>query len=97
MDIKAIAKQLTDMKIPKPKKTTSSSVEPSYSPYPWGLQITLEKESLKKLGIKISDFKLGEKVIIAGEAIILALRQTIEEVDNNKERIELQIIKMKVV
>ena len=50
---------------PKEKKTTGGPtevVEPMADDYPYGLEISLEKESLAKLGLDIDDFIVGGEV-----------------------------------
>ena len=63
--------------------------------YPWGLQISLEKAELKKLGIDPQGFKIGAKMIIDAEATItnISLR---ESTDGDSKSMSLQIKKMDV-
>jgi len=41
--------------------------------YPWGLELRLETESLKKLGLKATDFKIGDKVPMTVLALVTSI------------------------
>lgn len=93
--------KLTDMKLPKVKieevsaaPTLGSNV--GRDQYPWGLRITLETDSLKKLGIDVSDFTVGEDVPLTAICEVTELSQR-ESVDGgSNDRMELQIKRMSI-
>jgi len=59
-------------------------------PYPWGLEICLEKESIDKLGLDIDDFSIGGKVNIVCTAEVTNLSQSVSKKDGNLS-VRLQI------
>ena len=69
----------------------SSSVEE----YPYGLEIRLEKESLKKLGIDVDDIAIGRKVIIEATAKVTNLNKSISA-SNDSSSMSIQITDMAV-
>ena len=46
---------LIDLRRPAPEETVALDE----SDYPWGLELTLDQETLEKLGLSISDFEVG--------------------------------------
>ncbi len=44
--------------------------------YPYGLEVRLNKDSLNKLGIDVSKYKVGEKIQIIAQANIEDLRKS---------------------
>jgi len=88
---------MIDMKLTKSerKKDTAKGLPstPSKPEYPYGLKVGLEKESLKKLGFKPLNFKLGQKVTISCEAEVTRLSMT-DEMDYESNEVVLQITKM---
>ena len=66
--------ELTDMALPKPKKgdkgeSTVAVNDLGKSPkYPWGLEIRLEDDAIKKLGLKLKDFDTDTLVRIVAKA-----------------------------
>jgi hypothetical protein len=59
--------------------------------YPYGLEIRLEKESMDKLGLKASDYNLGDYVIITAHCCVKELRQSERQGGNPSQTMELQI------
>ncbi len=88
---------LVNMKLDnKEKKETAIGVEqPAKGPnYPWGLAITLEDESLKKMKVKLADYQVGDEVILHAECKVTRLSQSEREGDGKNRTMELQITSM---
>lgn len=89
--------EMMDMKMPKKsKKEMMGAVtsEPSDSPqYPYGLQLSLDTDALKKLS-GLDNVEVGEEVEIMAMATVTSIRK--EKMQDGKEnnRVELQITKM---
>lgn len=64
--------------------------------YPWGLEIDLQDESLKKLGIDVSKYKPGEKIQVIANASIESMRQSIKADGGKSQSMTLQITKMQL-
>ena len=68
---------LTDMKRPKPKKEDAVQglmpAEVGYDRYPYGLRLTLDTQELEKLGLKASDFKVGQSITINAQGSITSI------------------------
>lgn len=56
--------------------------------YPWGLRITLNNETLKKLGISLP--KVGAEMMLAGKVKVLST-STREDGDDSYSSVEMQI------
>lgn len=85
--------KLQSMKRTKSEMKSTSGAEPvslNENPYPYGLEITLEKESVEKLGLDINDFSIGGKVDIVCTAEITSLSQSASKNDENLS-VRLQI------
>lgn len=82
---------LTNMKLPK--KNNSAMAEPvemEREKYPYGLEISLNEESITKLGIEgLPD--VGKKVMISARADVVLVRQSEEMNGKKNRRIEFQI------
>ncbi len=61
--------------------------------YPYGLRIHLEKEDLKKLGLGVEGFDIGDNVILQCVAKIDSLSISMSE-SNKSESVSLQITKV---
>ena len=81
--------------IRKPKKTKRSTVgEAPYQErerYPYGLQVNLESEELKKLGLNVTDFEVTEKVKFTCKAEITGLHSNKNEPNNERQNMNIQI------
>jgi len=93
--------ELTSMKIDKKKMkdTVGPAVETAKQPkgplFPWGLQVTLDDSSLKKMDIKLSDYKVGDLVELYAQCKVTRLSETAREGEKNPNRtMELQITDM---
>ena len=92
--------ELTSMKMDKKdmKETDAPAVagsSPKGPQYPWGLGVTLENESLKKMDIKLSDYKVGDVVELYAQCKITRLSENMREGEKNPNRsMELQITDM---
>lgn len=89
--------KLTDLKRTKAEEKKWSGMEvPATSEvesYPWGLEIRLETESLKKLGIDLNKFKIGQKVMITAETSVDEIRSS-ERRGEDSSTLGLQIQKL---
>lgn len=90
---------LVDMK--RPKKSTKEmqrlpTVTDSNEQYPYGLRLTLEKEELGKLGLKVGDFDIGIVCSIQCEGEIVSLRESVGRAGEESGTVEIQIVKMTV-
>lgn len=86
--------KIVDMKRPPEKIKETKS--PSYyegDRYPYGLQITLNKQEISKLGLDLTKIKVGEQVKIEAFATVTAIRAT-DSLDSSSKTVELQIKKM---
>lgn len=64
--------------------------------YDYGLEISLEKNSLKKLGISPSDFKVGDMVSMVGEAKICGISVSENFGGSGHQSVRLQIQKLSI-
>lgn len=96
--------ELTSMKMDKKeiKKNMGPTATPGEAPkgpqFPWGLQVTLEDSSLKKMDISLADYKVGDMVELYAQCKVTRLSQSqnqSEHGNNEKNRtMELQITDM---
>lgn len=90
---------LVDMKRTK-KEAKDNSPEVAKSSmeekYPWGLSITLEKESLEKLGIDVSKCGIGDKVMIEAECEVSNISMSERIKGQDQKTLGLQITRMAV-
>lgn len=98
-DLRTMTK-LADMKRPKPKKETGDKCVTAayYEPYPYGLRLNLEKDEIKNLNIKVSDYKIGDTVYVFGQGKIVSISENASENGSGKisesQSMSVQIIKM---
>lgn len=77
-------------------KQTKSEIKETEQPitssnqYPYGLEISLEKESIDKLDLNINDFSIGGKVDIVCTAEVTSLSQSASKKNENLS-VRLQI------
>lgn len=74
--------------VPKPMETSENDTY-----YPYGLQITLEKDALKKLGMDVSDFTIGDTLTISCKVEVTSLRES-ESESYTEKSVGLQITDM---
>lgn len=87
--------KLVDMKQSKSEKRKDMGISPATKPgYPYGLELRLGHEELKKLGLDISKFKAGEPVAIAAQGSITNIRSSDSERDGKNNSIEIQLKKV---
>lgn len=84
--------ELRDMKLPKEKRKETNAPVAAQQSYPWGLQINLDRDALKKLGIdKLPDVGVECKIMGVGKVT----RVTESASDKDKRRsVEIQITKL---
>lgn len=89
--------KLTSLKLsPKDAKTEGGLAVPSTSEdkgprYPYDTRIRLNTESLKKLGIDISDYRAGQKCEITAKAEVIGTSTRQRQGDDDHQELELQI------
>jgi hypothetical protein len=83
---------LTEMKRTAPElKEASAPVESKPSPYPWGLSLRLEEESLEKLGLSTLP-KVGTEFIIVARACVTEVSEhESTESDGKRQSLGMQI------
>jgi len=87
--------KMQSMKRTKKEKKEAEGSEPvatggDIDPYPYGLSINLEKESMDKLGLDINDFQIGGRVELSCMAEVTSLNQSVSK-NNDRSSISLQI------
>jgi hypothetical protein len=88
--------KLTSVKLDPKKKDDSTKVcepccgDPSKPEFPWGMQITLETEQIKKLG-GLSDFDIDDKVTIKATGSIIELNKEKRQGGNDRNTVRIQI------
>lgn len=63
--------------------------------YPWGLRLNLNNEELDKLGIKLKNLNVDDKIKIEAIAYVESIRQS-KNKSGEDRNLELQITKMAV-
>jgi hypothetical protein len=81
---------LTSMKRAVKRAKSDKVMSSAPDPYPYGLSIDLDEDGLKKLGLNINDFSVGDTVELHASATVRALRQS-EENSGSSETMSLQI------
>ena len=97
--------ELIDMKLSKKtEKEMKEDCQPctlsgEQDRWPYGLQLRFETEQVEKLP-KLKDFKVGDKVIVLGEATITEVRQSETQSTSEKKKtnytVELQMEQVSV-
>jgi len=88
--------KLTDMKLPKRTKNSHAEVacdSPDEPRYPYGLEISLDNDAIKKLGIELPE--AGEQFIVLGVGPVVRVSQT----DNKRGKdrsLSIQLQKIEV-
>lgn len=59
--------------------------------YPYGLEISLNEEGLKKLGLTAADLAVGQDVTISAKAVVVSVSSSERVGGKASERAELQI------
>jgi hypothetical protein len=96
---------LVSMKNPKPKKEAKKSMHeecvPSmhYEKYPYGLEIDLHEDQIKKLGIDIEECSVGDMGAVHAQIEIKSVRQSEQMNDrtgkmDTSQNLEFQITDM---
>ncbi len=90
-DMKSMLKKgLKDMKVESQAKEPTCCPEPVMDEYPYGLRIDLGKDALKKLGLSVGQFTVGEQVCLECKADVISIRSSKGRYDSS-ENVELQI------
>ncbi len=87
---------LTSLRLSKRKSIKANTIESEAPPYPWGLEINLNKEALQKLGKKAEEFIVGKDVYILAKANITSKRISENVRNTDSVTIGLQITAMKI-
>jgi hypothetical protein len=92
--------KLIDMKLSakQSRNVGLTLARPSNPPYPWGLRIHLEDESLKKLSKVTKDFQFGARMKLECEVEVVSINESQNADDDNQKRasVGLQIVKMAI-
>lgn len=86
---------LTDMKLSKSEKKEhgkAMEVSSGKREYPYGLSITLDKDSLNKLNLKLANFKIGDTIMVLAQTKVTSISQSEEY--GPESNLSLQIHKM---
>jgi hypothetical protein len=59
--------------------------------YPYGMELRLDTETLDKLGIDLSDYKVGESCVIEAKATVTRLSESQQQGGKDRRDLELQI------
>lgn len=59
--------------------------------YPWGLSLSLEQESLKKLGLSVGELEVGQEVSVIAKARVVSLSSNQSEGNDKNESASLQL------
>ncbi len=77
----------------KQESLRACTVSEAKEEYGYGTRITLEKEELKKLSIKLDDFDVKDTVVFKISAKIIAIKSS-DSMHDSSESIEFQITDM---
>lgn len=77
----------------KKSRLETKAIGDSGQQYPWGLSLTLDETSLKKLGVKASEFKPGDVVYLACKAKCTSTYASESEKDENSS-VSFQVMSM---
>jgi hypothetical protein len=88
-DLKSLARTKAE------KKESTKAFEPGEREFPWGLEVSLDTGSLKKLGRTVGDFKTGEYVTLTCKAKCTGTRLSNDE-GGETSSVDLQIEAMNV-
>jgi hypothetical protein len=84
---------LTDMKRAKGESPEVAVANPDSDPYPYGLRISLDKESLAKLGI---DPEVGAEMQMIARVVVVSKHESEHEGEEERCSCELQITHMEL-
>lgn len=88
-------KKLPSMKLSNKPKTEKLLAEPARPEYPYGLRLSLNQETLKKVGLSVKGVKVKDKLMVMAEAEVCEIRSSSDEYSDN-ENMELKITNMAV-
>ena|SRR5579859_5842099 len=76
------------------KKESVEAMENLEPKYPWGLQISLDNESMEKLGIEDEKFKVGEEYTIECRVKVIGVNEDETINDGVRKNMRCQIVEM---
>ena len=88
--------ELTEMKLPPPKKTKESPevcCEYGSELWPYGLRLSFEKEQVDKLP-SLKNYKVGDAVTIQAKATVTQVSSTERQKGSDRYAVEMQIEKI---
>ena len=90
---------LINMKMSKEeiKESEPTIQKPKEPRYPWGLELSLNDESLDKLDMEAIDFKVGDVVGIRAKGNVTRLSSNQSENGESRESIDIQITDLDIV
>lgn len=80
----------------KAKKLAQPTTMEEGPRYPWGTSVTLETETLKKLGQGVGDYSIGDSVALQGIAKVTSLRKSENERGPASQTVDLQLTNLGV-
>lgn len=87
-----ISMELTEKESKKDTVEAMEHVEPKY---PWGLSISLNDESLEKLGWEDREFKRGEEIVLEIKVKVIGFSEQ-DTMQGEMKNVQLQITEMEV-
>ena len=90
--------ELKDMKMTKKEtKEAMPVVEKEEGPrYPWGLEVNLDNDSLKKLEMGVDSYSVGDKLAITAQGCVRNLSSNQYQDGKKNESMGIQLEKMSV-
>jgi len=79
------------------KSRVSEPVGIDDSKYPWGLSISLNHESIKKLGLDIKDLKAGERIRLAAEGSVTSWSMNAQASGKVDQNMSIQLEKVVII
>ena len=91
--------KMVNMKLPKPKKHEMGACPATIDEekYPYGLQLDLSTEALKKLGKSSDEYTVGEQMAVVGMAKVTSTSKRENRHGDNQQSVGIQITDIKIV
>jgi hypothetical protein len=88
---------MPSMKLSPKKQKKPAQIETIREEYPYGLRLSLDADSLKKLGMTVDDFNLDDKIVVTGLAKVESLNKRSALQGTDYEDVSLQITDLYLV
>ena len=89
-----VSMKLDKKRVKELNSPSTMAVESDAPEYPWGLEIRLESEALKKLEVDLKDYAIGDEVMVYAKCTVKELRQSERHGGGDSKTMELQITEM---